>query len=311
MKKYLKLIGIFLIIVGGLVLVMNLDTIKQSLTGGGTEGDTSSITKQGDEIRKAWAAVHGWDEALYKKQYNGIEQRNKSGLYRTQKEHIDMLATLQAASTSSIYDAYMSDILPGNYSDIALRSDYEGVEYLLKKTDYASNAKLKDVKDIHALYTDIYRFTRNGSHPLSVKLDTTASGVSWKSFSKRKDEVLSLAAKYRNNKNYGKLKSIKGFSEGLSDSYLHDVLDCQNTKFYKDLSDAIIAHYAAKTPTEDLVKQLNDALNRYADAYSLDVPSTDGSKSLSELEYFYSNYKKKSESVNPGFDDPRLKKFVK
>lgn len=290
--------------------MMNLDTIKQSLSGGGTEGDTSSITKQGDEIRNAWDAVHGWDEALYKKQYNRIEQRNKSGLY-TQKEHIDMLATLQAASTSSIYKAYMSDILPENYSDEALRRDYKGVEYLLKKSDYASNAKLLEVKKIHELYERIYKFTHS-SHPLSFKLDTMAFGVWWKpTFPMCKKKVLDEAAGYRDNEYFGKLKSIRGFSEGLSDSYLEDVLNRQNTKFYKDLSDAIIAHYNAKTPTEDLITQLDSSLNRYGTAYSSDVSRTDKSFGYSELETFHYNYKKKGESVKPGFDDPRLSKFVK
>ena len=234
MKKYLKLIGIFLLIAGSMVFVMNLDTIKKHLAGSPKTGETSSITRQGDEIRKAWEAVHGWDESLFEEQYNWIEQRNKSGLYRT-KEYIDMLATLQAASVFSIYDAYMSDILPGNYSNEALNSNYKGVECLLKKSDYANNAKLREVKEIHTLYRDIYRFIKNGSHPLSVKLDTTASGVRWKSFTDSKEEVLSKAARYRNDKNYGKLKSITGFSEGLSESYLDSVLKPQNTKFYKDL----------------------------------------------------------------------------
>lgn len=304
MKKYIKLIGVFLLIAGGVLLMLHLDAIKLSISGDRGEVEGGFITMEGDEIRAAWDAVHGWDESLYKKQYNRIEQRNKSGLYRTQKDHIDMLATLQVASTSSIYDAYMSDLLPQNYSHKALEGDYEGVEYLLKIPDYASNAKLVEVKEIHTLYREIYRFTRNSSHRLSVKLDTLASSVEWQSFEKCKEEVLSTADNYRKNENYDKLKSVNGFSEGLSSEKLEKILSAQNKSFYKDLSDAIIAHYNSKTFTEALLEQLNDAVNRYSDAYASDVSPSDESYGFKQLNDFYNNKK------DP-FDDPRLRRLVK
>lgn len=288
MKKGIKLILIFLLVAGLVFLLLNLDSLFGNRVHIEEGGDLSEeITKECDKIREEWAEAKGWDESLFVKQSNAIDQGQKLKKYSS-VGYQAVTNTLRESSINTVCDAYWYN-LRDRYDHKALQSRYSGVSALSKYKDYASDDRIKHVKNVHGLYTKVYNFTHS-NHTLSPNFNPEAgSGNWWTSYEKLREGVLSLASSYKSNSLYREISSVPGFNDGLDPNHLNQVLSAQKESFYQSLSQQIISSYSGKTPTSDLVSQLNAVVDKYGEEY-YSVIGSNRSFGMQKLDSFVRDY---------------------
>lgn len=291
MKKIVKISVIFLLVAGLIFLLLNLDALFGSHADLDDEVELSEeITKECDRIRAEWADAKGWDEALYVKQSNAIDQGQKLKKY-SPGGYRAVTDALRESSINAVCNAYWYN-LKDHYDHKALQSRYSGVSALSKYADYASDNRIKRVKDVHGLYTKVYNFTRS-SHTLTPSFNAEAgSGSWWTSYEKLREGVLSTASSYKGNSQYKEISSVPGFDSGLDPNHLGQVLSAQKESFYRSLSQQIISYYSGKAPNSDLADQLDAVVDKYGDEY-YSVLGSNRNYGMQELERFVRDFRRK------------------
>lgn len=256
--KVLKLLGVFLLFVGGIFLALNWNSLFTPNQGGSEfgENDKLDISKECEKIRKALTESSGWNENLYNGLRDDIEQSKGMGLF-SRDGYNTVNNCLRESATNKVCDGY-KDVMHTNpftsTCEKQLSDYYKGVQFIKKQENLSNDNRIGEVENLNRLYANVQRFIKS-SHRIVPEFDT--STADWKSFSSLQSGILSTARSYRTNSLFKEMSHIPGFQDGLNEEKLTDIISKQRKDFYEDLSQQIIRYFEAEEPTTDKINLLN------------------------------------------------------
>lgn len=265
--KAIKLSIIFLVLVGGLILALNWESINKPTSDDDfLQEDLIDISSKCNEIRKAWEECLDWDENLYKSIREDIDQSKAMGMF-SREGYNTVNNTLRESATNKACDGYLAALHNGGiFSDSKLQEYYKGVQSIKKHENLNDDLRVKNVEVRHELYTNIKRFV-NSRHTIRPNFD--AQNADWTSFATLQSRILDSARNYRQNKLYmEEMAHIPGFEGGLDESSLKESTTAQRSSFYKDLCSQIIDYFRNETPTPDKIDLLNQIYKDFTDQES-------------------------------------------
>lgn len=259
--KIIKLILVFIVIVGGLFLALNWGSLfgNHSKKDDFVEEDLIDISEKCDEIRKAWASKTEWSDDLYKTQREDIDQSKSMGMF-SREGYNTVNNCLRESATNKACDGYMSALHSSNFSDALLQKAYKGVVAINKYEKLDDETRIKSVEQLHSLYTDISKFVKS-SHPITPEFDTDAAD--WVSFVSIQNGFLVKAKKYRDNPLFKEMANVPGFTSGLNEENIKKSTNPQRKEFYQKLSSQIIKFFNSVEATQDKVNLLNQIYKNF------------------------------------------------
>lgn len=259
--KALRLLAIFLIIVGGLLLALNWGALFGEVSRGDdfVNEDLIDISEKCEEIRQAWSSQTGWNDELYKTQREDIDQSKTMGMF-SREGYNTVNNCLRETSTNKACDGYMSSLHTSSFSATDLQKSYQGVMAIKTCEKLNDEPRVKKIEQIHKLYTNISNFIKS-SHTISPKFDTNTAD--WVSFSSMQNGILQKAKGYRDNVLFKEMGNISGFKSGLNEENLKKQTNPQRKGFYQDLSAQIIDYFNSVEPTPDKVNLLNQIYKNF------------------------------------------------
>ncbi|MDE6216958.1 hypothetical protein [Bacteroides sp.] len=281
--KALKLLGIFIVFVGILILALNWGSLFQNASDEDDDfvpEDKIDITAKCQEIRDAWKAAEGWNEELYKKVRADIDRKKKMGMFSS-TGYLSVNNALHESATNKACDAYLTALHDkDSFNDAQLNKHYQGVCSLKSYESLDGDLRVDKVEKRHTLYRKIRGFV-SSRHNIVAQYDTATT--QWTSFESHRQGILGTASNYRANSLYKQeMTHIPGFVQGLDENYLSDLTHKQRLSFYQGLSRQIVMHFQGKTPTPESVKQLEGVYRAF-----VTEAKTDG---VSELAAFKITY---------------------
>lgn len=273
--KYIKLTGIFVVCAALLFLLMNWNSIT---TGGGRGNGFSSedkvdIEKECREIRTAWTNATGWDNDLYQKQRNRINQLKAAKMFSERGYNTVNNCMLEEA-TNKVCDSYMNvlkKIKP--FSDSRLCAEYSGVRTLTQEEHMGEDARIKQVTRIHTLYSNVKSF-QIALHP---KFDTTSH--TWTSFPDAKQRLLQRAASYRNDPLFNEISHVPGFQDKLNDAKINTLLTPMPMTYYTELTDLICIYYRNRHDNQTAVNEMNGIFSQLVNELNSSTPHLNNNNS--------------------------------
>lgn len=300
--KALKLAIIFLLIAGGVYLVFNLDSIIGER---GEErpsyGAKNDIQKECEKIRSEWENTKGWDKDLFENRLRSIKQNNLQKMYSQEGDYGTAIDCLRENSINKVCSAYSDALASSQFKDARLRKCYEDVKELEKMAINSEmegmkvvsrDSRIKEVEDIHSLYTNINKFVNNNTHKVTPAFDMNTG---WKSFETLRSDEIKKAGDFKGNRYYSKLKHIPGFEAGLNENNVKAAVDKHKNNFYNSLSKQIIEAFEPLTPDNDNWKKLSQFSSQYMKEYT-SIIGKDGTHGANALVDFQVKYKEKIEN---------------
>ena len=259
--KYLKLIGIFAVIVGALFFVLNWDSLFNSNQGDEPWGEENQIdiSEKCEEISAAWSQRTGWDQALYQSQRDEIDQQRFMGMY-TEEGYNAVDNRLRETAINKACEGYAKLLNSSEFSDSRLQTEFAGVRFLKEAEKVPNDPRIKHVEQLHQLYTNIKNFV-NSPHTITAKFNT--SRADWVSFTSAESSILNTARSYLNNPLFKEMQNVPGFQAGLNEANIKKVTSPQRRKFYESLSAQIIRYFKNEEPTEDKINLLNQIYKNF------------------------------------------------
>lgn len=258
--KILKLALIFLFLAGAIFLALNWGSIFNSSSDNDfAPEDQIDITEKCDEIRNAWAEQNGWDEELYTRLRDDIDQGKAMGMYSMEGFN-SVNNCLVENATNKACDSYMAELKSSDFSDSRLQKQFKGVTTIKKAEKLDSDPRVTNVENINRLYINIRNFA-NSSHSIVPKFDTATTD--WVSFDARQNGILSTARSYRNNPLYKDLKQIPGFESALDQARLKKQTESFRPGFYRNLSQQIISYFDTVEPTQENANLFNQIYKNF------------------------------------------------
>lgn len=270
--KSLKLLIIFLVLVGGLILTLNWRSIIPAGVGDDDFGDEDliDIGAKCEEVRNAWGRCTEWDQELYAVQKEDIDQSKSMGMF-SREGYNTVNNALRESATNKACESYLACLHDTLFNASKLQKQYDGVQFLTKQEKLGNDQRVKEVEERHELYTQINQFVQS-RHTISPRFDT--EDADWVSFSTYQNSILDTARKYRQHKLYTQeMSHIPDFQRGLNESNLRASTDKQRSRFYEDLCLRIIDCFEKDTLSKEKAEVLNRIYNEFSNqesSYGLD-----------------------------------------
>lgn len=260
--KYLKIILLFVVFVGAIVLVMNWKSIVNSESGGEDFSTKDQIDIKGkcSNFREQWTTAKSWDQKLYDRQSGQVEAW-KSQNYLSSTGYNTLSTVVREQAVRKIDKSYKALLTPETYNHNKLVEVYKGVGYM-KSKEKNIDADFLEIDGIHSLYLKIKAFTQSGSN---ISPSFNSETGTWPSFTAKQNQILSTAASYRGNKYYSQLKEIPGFQDGLNADRLKKTTDGMKPGYYKKLSDIIATAINNATPDKESYDRMKRVYENFAE----------------------------------------------
>lgn len=259
--KFLKLVAIFLLLVGGIILALNWNSLFPSNSGGEEFGDEDliDISEKCNEIRKAWTSQTGWSAELYQAEREDIDQSKAMGMF-SREGYNTVNNCLRESATNKACDGYVNSLHANPFSDAALQDAFKGVKAIKVAEKLDGEPRIVNVEKLHQLYTNINSFVKS-SHIITPHFDTEKAD--WVSFASAQNGIISKARSYRQDPLFKEMGNVPGFKAGLDEEALKKSIASQRRGFYEGLSAQIIAYFNTQDPTPDKVNLLNQIYKNF------------------------------------------------
>lgn len=265
--KYIKLLLIFIVLVVGIFVILNwsqlFPTPPSQQEEGWVEVDKLNISEECQKIRDAWAKEEGWNEELYKKQRDDIEQSKAMKLF-TLKGYDAVDRCLHETATNKACDGYMAELHKTPFDESELNKQYNGVQMVKKSEHLGNDPRSQKVEQIHQVYTAAKNFL-NGKQDITPRYDARTN--SWVSFSDQQSKIINGAKAVYNNPLFSEVSHIPGFKDGLDPNKLKSKTDGQKASFYQNLCNQIITHFKKAPATTDNYNKMDVAVKKFASQY--------------------------------------------
>ena len=276
--KIIKLLLIFVLLAGGILLALNWNSIvKPGQKRGFPPEDLIDISEKCDEIRAAWKSADGWDEDLYQKQRADIDQSKGMGMF-SKDGYNTVNNCLRETATVTACNAYHAALHADPFIADRLATCYRGVQSVKRHEDLTDDARIKNVEERQSLYDRINAFIRN-NHTFTPRFDEER--FAWVSFDAQKAGELATAKGYRSHALYAEMSHVPGFRDGLNEGLLSDTMEKQRQSYYAGLSQQIISCFESKESTQENIGLLSTVIEQFKKEHKND----------SSLLDFYINFK--------------------
>ena len=151
--KSLKLLLIFLVLVGGLFVALNWKSIITTVMGNGDKfvgEDLIHIGEKCEEIRNAWGRCTEWDESLYNAQRADIDQSKSMGMF-SREGYNTVNNALRESATNKACGSYLACLHDTLFDSSKLQQQYDGVQFLKEHEKLENDPRVKDVEERHAV----------------------------------------------------------------------------------------------------------------------------------------------------------------
>lgn len=259
--KYLKIILIFVVFVGAIVLVMNWKSIGSSVSGGEefSTSDKIDVENRCNTFREQWSNSKSWDPALYDRQSGQVEAWKTQKLL-SERGYNTLSTVVREQAIRKIDKSYRSLLTATNYDHNKMVEVYKGVGYM-KSKEKNIDSDFKEIDGIHSLYLKIKSYV--GS-PHNIVPSFNSETGEWSSFTAKRNNILSEATSYRNNKYFSELKNIPGFQDGLNAEKLQNQIEGKKPAYYQSLSNIIVREIEQATPSTENYQKMKNVFERYA-----------------------------------------------
>lgn len=255
--KALKLIIIFIVILGGVVGALYLI----SGTGGSVLPPPPDNTYQTvrTQIEKDWEEAGDWNDSVYYGHCDLVRQLSRK--YET--------STLQDLTTKAasgiVYDKIFNEWSSPQCRDAVVKKYIDAIDIIESKDDNATlDPNIKKIKNVYATY----KAARNLAQK-ETGLRPRFDGDQWNSFSAHRQKLINERNSIMADPNYTSyLANILYIKNGLNS--MPDRLDKSRNRFYEDLAIIIIQHYS-QTPSSEWTSEgltsLRNTNSRYTREY--------------------------------------------
>lgn len=260
--KALKLILIFMVLVGAIFLAMDWKSWFQSVIGGKDSfpvTDWVDISEKCDEIRDSWASQSGWNLETYKSQREDIDQSKAMGMFSLE-EYNTVNNCLRETSINVVCDAYVAALHKTPFSEQELKKQWEGVKYLKSKEQLTNDARVEKVEKLEQLYQRIRKFVRD---PHNIYPHFNEQRCTWIPFVNSKNQILSIARDLRQNSLFKEMENVPGFKGGLNEAELIKIIESQQARFYNGLSAQICTYFDSVEANHENLDLLNKTYRRF------------------------------------------------
>lgn len=259
--KIVKLAVIFVVLVGGIFLALNWDSLFKSSSGEDdfVKEDLIDISDKCAEIRKAWAAQKEFSYDLYKAERDDIDQSKSMGMF-SREGYNTVNNCLRETATNKACEGYMVALHASPFSDAAVRRAYNGVVAIKKAERLANEPRVQRVERINGYYASVRSFV-NSSHKITPHFNTGTAD--WASFASLENNILSKAKALRGNALFKDIENVPGVKSGLDAAALKKKTSAQRPAFYRGLSAQIVSYFKAQEPTTDKVNLLNQIYKNF------------------------------------------------
>lgn len=239
--KYLKLLGIFVIVVAAIFGILQLTNSID--TGGSGILSASSAKGLSDMIKNDWAELAQWDKAKYD-EHKGKIKRNLNSNTISKLEAEQLTQQLMETILAKV-DGIMSKEYEGPLCNVkVLKQNMEAVKQLQEDNpDLKADIRMKRLEDCYSTYTKIAGFvSKNFSHDVELTKAATSHEHTWFDFNDYAKSQKSLAETYRKNKTYNTyLQGITLLSTGLSN--VDNTIDAAKKSYCRQLATSLIGYY--------------------------------------------------------------------
>jgi len=260
--KALKLILVFVVLVGAIFLAMNWNSWFQSVSGNEdtfAETDLVDVGEKCNEIRDSWASQSGWSLETYQIQREDIDQSKAMGMF-SMEGYNTVNNCLRETSINVVCDAYVAALHKTSFSEQELQQQWEGVKYLKSKEQLANDARVKRVEQLEQLYRRIRQFAGD---PHNIYPRFNVQNCTWTPFVNSQNQILSIARDLRQNPLFKEMENVPGFKGALDEAKLKKIIEPQQARFYKGLSAQICGHFESVEATHENLELLNQAYRRF------------------------------------------------
>lgn len=242
--KFLKLILIFVIILGGVVLAF---TLLPDADSGKDVNKLSADTmkKYYDKVTQEWETAGDWNDSLFLSHCNLVEQLSR------QYAHTEALQDLVTETSTHIcYRKVMEEWSRENCREDVVDKYMKAFDCIRKKDRKANyNKELMNALDINATYREALQLAR-----ATFGLRPNFNGETWQSFANYGNRILDQRDRILSHPNYvNHLSGITEIKNGLET--IPDRLWEPRGRFYATLAHQICSHFK-KNPTAETLRRL-------------------------------------------------------
>ena len=258
--KIIKLLLIFVLLTGGILLALNWSSIV-NFGGSGVfpSADLIDIGDKCDEIRAAWKSAGGWDEDLYQKQRADIDQSKGMGMF-SKNGYNTVNNCLRETATVTACNAYLDALHADPFDARQLATCFRGVQSVKRHENLTDDTRIKNVEERQSLYDKINAFILK-KHIFTPRFDEDR--FAWVSFDDQKAGELATAKSHRTHALYAEMSHVPDFRNGLNEGLLSDTMEKQRQSYYSALSQQIIRSFEEKEATPDNINSLQQVRNRF------------------------------------------------
>lgn len=270
--KFLKLLGILLLFVAGLIGIIYLpDLFKGSAEFEFAQSDKINVNAIRDEFISQWDAATMWDATLHQKQHEKVLRlRNNKMLSKPGYEALTNI--IRESAINKVCGRYNEVLkstpfnhgkLQAAYSDVPKVKKAEGLD-TLQVTDH----RISHIEKLHKFYREAKAFAES-RHQLTPDLNTTS--MTWTSFNQQKQNRVDRAKRYRTNTLYPEISHISLIANGLKEDEVVKRAESHRNTFYQELYNDITTHFADQEQSNENLLQIRRIRTG---AFAQEAPST-------------------------------------
>lgn len=251
--KILKLILVFVIILGGVVGAFYLIGGEPGSSLEEPSGNTYQTYRT--QFENDWKDKGDWSDSLFTAHCDMVRQLSLD--YN--------VAPLKDLNTNTAVEVVSEKIFQEWSSASCRKATVENYIKALGKIqaedeNAKSNPNVQKINSVNDTYKKAYALAHKG-----IGLTPGFDGTSWRSFSSYSNSMLSEKNSMQNDANYKQyLANIKDIKDGLN--AIPSKLDNAKSRFYNDLASDIVNHYRnieQSSRTRSQLNELRDARNKF------------------------------------------------
>lgn len=260
--KAIKLVLTFVVILGGVLGAFYLFTTSEDVTLTPPQDTTYQTFRE--QIEKDWEQVGDWDEQLFMKHCNLVQQL--SALYQYETATLNDLNTKTA--TEVVYKKIFDEWNLPSCAKNTVEKYNNAIKVIESKDNNAkTDPNVQKIKSVYTTYISAYNLAHQG-----IGLTPHFDGSNWNSYSNYSSSMTDKRTSMLGNSNYKEyLSNIVDIKNGLN--AIPEKLSKGRTRFYNELASAIISYYSQTTSSERIRTELNNLRNtisKYKGEYSSD-----------------------------------------
>lgn len=277
MKKYIKLLSIFIAIVVAVVGALFAIEYFDEGFSSATESQRNSYAILSSKTESGWYDKNNWDNNLYDSQMKDIDNAYRLGeITARQRESLkDLVNTSAMFRLKTIMEAEMKS--PNSRENVVATAT-GGLkvirDYTNKKGDkpFKDDSRLVRLLNMSDAYKSVMAFTRSS---FSIATDVNTSSYSWKSYVPKENQLKSARDNHRKSPYYDDYFSKITVVKNMMDSF-DDKLSKAKFSHYEDVYKTLSATF--KSDSDRLFRDIENEItqgDRYISYLNLSGSSAD------------------------------------